>query len=107
MLVPASSTWRCNCGTAKFIALIGETSRRFEEFDPEISLNCAMGHDATLSDRVSPFFTVLRGSNWIEVPLRKKLGPPKNCEKVKKNDPPPASRSCLLTYETDVQRFRV
>ena len=47
ILVLNSSSLRFHRGTAKFIALIGKTSRRFKELDPENLHRCSMGHYAT------------------------------------------------------------
>ena len=44
ILVLKSSSLRFHRGTAKFIALIGKTSRRFNELDPEILHRYSMGH---------------------------------------------------------------
>ena len=86
ILVLKSSSLRFHRGTAKFIALIGKTSRRFKELDPEILHRCSMGHYAkSYGGGFLIFFFIFDfgGSEWRAFP-KKSLGPPKNGEKSQK-----------------------
>ena len=63
--------------------LIGKTSRRFNELDPETLQKCAMGHYESFGARDFSFLeyvTAFRGSNGIQVVLRRSLhfGTPEN-----------------------------
>ena len=51
ILVLKSSSLRFHRGTAKFIALIGKTSRRFKELDPETLHKCSMDHYESFDGR--------------------------------------------------------
>ena len=66
ILVLKSSSLRFHRGTAKFIALIGKTSRRFNELDPENLHRYSMSHYEKTYGRgffyFFIFFAVFRGS---------------------------------------------
>ena len=80
-----SSSLRFHRGTAKFIALIGKTSRRFNELDPEILHRYSMGHNKkTYGGGFLIFFIFdLEGSEYTAF-SQKDLGPRKNGEKGQK-----------------------
>ena len=80
-----SSNLRVHRGTAKFIALIGKTSRRFNELDPEILHRYSMGHNKkTYGGGFLIFFIFdLEGSEYTAF-SQKDLGPRKNGEKKNK-----------------------
>ena len=80
-----SSNLRVHRGTAKFIALIGKTSRRFNELDPEILHRCSLGHYTKSHVCFFNFFLYFRFRTvWIEGICPQKMGSPKNGEKSQK-----------------------
>ena len=90
ILILESSRLRFHRGTARFIAPTRNPSRRLKEFEPEILHRCSMGHYSK-SYRVFFHFILVFDLEGPELRalVPKKLGPPKNGDKVneKKKSP--------------------
>ena len=109
ILVHKSNSLRFHRGTAKFIALIGKTSRRFEKLGPELLHKCSMDHYAkSYGGGFSIFFFIfdLGGSDWRAFP-QKSLGPPKNGLKSQKGKKKTSIGFFVMVHRTSVQNFRI